>query len=124
MRTQRPVFLNLTQIKFPPMAIASILHRITGVLLFLFVPLLLYLLSISITGPTNFAHFEQIQQSWWVHLLLWIGASAVCYHILAGFRHLIMDFGFGESVSVARVTALLVIALAVVCVILMGVWIW
>jgi succinate dehydrogenase / fumarate reductase, cytochrome b subunit len=120
----RPVFLNLTQLKFPPMAISSILHRLSGILLFLFVPLLLYMLSISIASPEGFARLIALQHSFGFQCCLWLGLSAVIYHILAGIRHIIMDFGFAESLKAARVTSMGVIVLGVLGAIIMGVWIW
>lgn len=124
MKTQRPMFLNLMQIKFPPMAIASILHRVTGVLMFLFLPVLLYLLSLSLASPESFQKFLTLTHVWWMQFLLWGGTTAASYHVIAGIRHLIMDLGIGESLAVARRTATLVISLGAISAILLGVWIW
>ncbi len=60
----------------------------------------------------------------WSKLTLWAFSSALIYHILAGFRHMIMDAGFGEELVAARRSAVTLIGLGVVLTILLGVWIW
>ena len=106
------------------MAIASILHRVTGVLMFLFLPVLLYLLYTSLASPESFQDFVALTHVWWMQLLLWGGTTAISYHVIAGIRHLIMDFGIGESLVVARRTAILVVSLGAISAVLLGVWIW
>ena len=56
---QRPVFLNLLRIRQPVTAVLSILHRITGVLMVLLLPGLIYLLDLSLRGP---AQFDQVAE--------------------------------------------------------------
>lgn len=124
MSDNRPVFLNLTKMKFPVPAITSILHRISGVLMFLFLPLLFYLLSVSLKSSASFDAFLSLVSSAPMKLILWAGLSAVIYHIFAGLRHLFMDFGFGETLQAGRVTAYAVIILGVVGAVIAGVWIW
>ena len=124
MSDNRPVFLNLTKMKFPVPAITSILHRISGVLMFLFLPLLFYLLSVSLKSSASFDAFFRLVGSASMKLILWVGLSAVIYHIFAGLRHLFMDFGFGETLQAGRVTAYAVIILGVVGAVIAGVWIW
>ncbi|MCH9769402.1 MAG: succinate dehydrogenase, cytochrome b556 subunit [Gammaproteobacteria bacterium] len=124
MKTERPVYLSLTQYRFPVTAISSVLHRIAGVLMFLGLPLLLYLLHHSLQSQEAFTALQQCISSWWVKLWLWVTVSAVLYHLLAGIRHIVMDFGVGESLMVARCTSWLVILLGVVCAVLTGVWLW
>ncbi len=51
------------------------------------------------------------------------GASMI-YHVIAGIRHLIMDMGFGESLRAGRMSAVSIIALAVILAIFLGIWIW
>ena len=49
----KPVFLNLMQIRLPVAGVMSIIHRVTGVVMVLSIPLLLYLLDLSLSGPTK-----------------------------------------------------------------------
>mgnify|MGYP003954094453 CR=1 FL=1 len=121
---KRPVNLNLISFKFPPMALVSIAHRISGLLLFIFVPFLLWLLG-SIHGSA--AGFEQtgnFLSSGLMKLLAWVVMLSGIFHVLAGVRHLIMDMGMGEGLCAARASALIVMALFVLSIILTGVWLW
>lgn len=124
MNSQRPIFLNLTQLKFPRMAIVSILHRISGVVMFLALPLLLYLLHQSLYSQTSFVATQQLLAKPLMILIMWGVLSAVVFHILAGIRHLIMDCGYFESLRAGRMTATLVLILAAIATVLLGVWLW
>lgn len=124
MNKKRPVNLDLTTIRFPVMAIVSIGHRITGVLMFLLLPLALYLLRESLVSAEGFAHVQQLLTQFWMRLALWVLSSATVFHVLAGVRHLVMDFGWGESVEVGSRTAYAVFAASAVLIVLLGVWIW
>ncbi|KTD28051.1 succinate dehydrogenase cytochrome b556 subunit C [Legionella maceachernii] len=121
---KRPVNLDLGTIRFPVMAIASILHRISGLILFLLMPFILYLLSKSLSSAISFMQMQVLLQSPFHKLLLWAFSAALVYHLLAGIRHMIMDLGYGEEVKAGRQTAIWVIALAVILTIFLGIWIW
>jgi succinate dehydrogenase / fumarate reductase cytochrome b subunit len=123
-QSERPVFLNLWQIKFPPMAIVSILHRISGVVLFLFLPLLLWLLHASLLSAESFTALMSLTHTVWMKLLLWILLGAVFSHLFAGIRHLIMDLGIGESLKAGWSSAIFVLVLSVLFIIAAGVWLW
>ncbi len=125
MKPERPINLDLTKFHFPPMAILSISHRITGVILFLFIPLMLYLLHGAILSEASFDSIQSlVLHNAWMKLGIWIMVSATLLHFFAGLRHLIMDLGFWESVRAGRVSAYVVFTLAVVAAIWLGVWIW
>lgn len=121
---ERPVNLDLTQFHFPPMAIVSILHRITGVLIFLFLPLMLYLLHQAYLSQVGYDSVIQLLKNGWMKFFVWAMLSAVCFHLIAGIRHLIMDCGIGESLKGGRNGAYLVFALSAVMAVITGVWIW
>lgn len=121
---KRPVNLDLGSLKFPPMAIASILHRTSGIVLFLLFPVMLYLLSLSLHSGATFNQLQHMLVNPVWKLLLWAFNMALIYHILAGIRHLLIDFGFGEGLSAGRNSANFVIALAIILSVLLGVWIW
>ena len=123
MNKQRPVNLDLTKFRFPPMAIVSILHRLSGVLIFLLLPLAICLLHCSLSSPKGFAQAAVFFNPF-VKFLVWVMCCAILFHLVAGIRHLIMDLGFGESVTAGRVSAYTVFVVAIVLFILMGVWIW
>lgn len=122
MNKQRPVNLALTKFHFPPMAIVSIGHRISGVVLFLLLPLMIYLLSSSLGSPQHFADTVSLLQRGDMRVVMWIALCATLFHLIAGVRHLIMDFGFGESLVAARISAYTVFVVALILFSLSGVW--
>lgn len=124
MNKKRPINLDLSSLKFPPMAIASILHRISGILLFLLMPVMLYILSQSLQSQDSFIQINTLLAGAFYKFVLWAFSVSLAYHVLAGIRHLIMDMGLGEHLSTARRTAVLVIVLAGICAILLGIWLW
>ncbi len=119
----RPVNLDLRSLKFPPMAISSILHRISGLVLFLLLPLMMYFLAESLHSSASFDQLQVLLATFYNKFLLWAFATALIYHVLAGIRHIIMDMGFGEQLAVARRSSITVIVLGVVAAIILGIWI-
>lgn len=103
-----PVFLNLFRIHFPVSAVTSIAHRISGTLLFLSFPFLVYLLGLSLQGPTEYqqaiAYFEPLCTRLVMALLVW----SLFHHLLSGIRFLIIDLGIGVGLRQARGSAWLV----------------
>lgn len=121
---KRPVNLDLGSMKYPPMAIASILHRISGLVLFLLLPMMLYLLSLSLRSAESFAHLQTLLTCSYYKLLLWGFSAAFIYHVIAGTRHMLMDMGYGEGLSAGRASAIFIIVLAIILAVILGVWIW
>ncbi len=106
------------------MAIASILHRISGIALFLLLPLMLFILGKSLHSEDLFIQTKSMLTSPYYKLGLWVFSAALIYHVLAGIRHILMDMGYGEHLSSGRRSAILVIVLSVILTIFLGIWIW
>ena len=121
---QRPVYLSLTQFGWPFPAIASIFHRITGMLLFLGVGYLLWLLSLGLESEAGFAEATDVLAAPFAKIVLWAVLSMLIYHILAGVKHMIMDFHVGDSLEVATAASYAVFGLTLVLALVTGVWIW
>lgn len=124
MNKKRPVNLDLGSMKFPPMAIASVLHRVSGVVLFVLLPIMIFLLGQSLQSEEMFNQIKIKLSEPYYKFILWAFSAALIYHILAGIRHMIMDLGFGEDLCTGRRTSILVIVLAVIATIFLGIWIW
>lgn len=124
MNDKRPVNLDLSTIKFPVTAIASITHRVTGVAIFLALPILLWMLDRSLASPESFADLKELMTSPLVKLVVWAILAVLLYHLVAGIRHLIMDAGVGESLEGGQRGAKLVFIISVVLILLVGGWIW
>ncbi len=124
MKEKRPVYLNLLQIKFPCPAIVSILHRISGVILFLLLPLLLCLLSQSLRSADTFNGLHETFSHPLLRFFVWVVLSSLLYHLIAGIRHLLMDAGIGESLEGGRWGSYIVLALSIISILLLGIWLW
>jgi len=87
-KKQRPVNLDLQTIRFPITAIASILHRVSGVITFVAVGILLWLLGTSLSSPEGFLTAASIMDSFFVKFIMWGILTALAYHVVVGIRHL------------------------------------
>ena len=116
------VFLNLAQIRFPIGAIASIAHRLSGVLLFIALPVLAALLDASLRSEAGFASVRGLLSSPLALVVSGVLAWALVHHVLAGIRHLLMDVGIGGELERARASARLVLLAAPALALLLLVW--
>ena len=117
-----PVFLNLAQIRFPIGAIASIAHRVSGVLLFIALPVLAVLLDASLRDEAGFASVRGLFSSPLSLVVAGVLAWALVHHVLAGIRPLLMDVGVGSELVRARASARLVLVAAPALTLLFLVW--
>lgn len=106
----RPVFLNLLQIRLPPTAIASILHRVAGVLLILSLPFLIYLFELSLRDNQSFADALQLSKAPLVRIYLYGLIWAISHHFVAGIRYFLVDLEYISGKGPARFSAIVVIA--------------
>lgn len=124
MTDKRPVNLDIGTIELPLPALASITHRITGVILVAGTAILLWLLDESLASEEGFNTVKTLADSFLVKLMVWGVLSALIYHSVAGIKHLIMDMGIGETLEGGQTGARLVIAVSGVLIILTGALIW
>ncbi|WP_459745199.1 succinate dehydrogenase, cytochrome b556 subunit [Pseudomonas sp. 3A(2025)] len=124
MKSQRPVNLDLRTIKLPVTAYTSILHRVSGVILFVGIAIMLYALDKSLASEEGFGEVKACLTSPLAKLVIWGLLSALLYHLVAGVRHLIMDAGVGETLEGGKLGSKIVIVVSVVLIVLAGVWIW
>lgn len=120
----RPVNLDLTTVKFPLPAITSILHRISGVALFFGIGVVLYLLQLSLESEAGFERVTELFRATPVKLMVWLILAGLLYHLIAGIKHLLMDWGFGESREGALRGAQVTLILALVAAVLSWGMIW
>jgi len=124
LNTKRPVNLDLASVRLPPAAFVSILHRISGVFLFLAIAPFLYGLELSLQSPADFEHCLACLQSTGAKCVAWLLLTGLGYHFVAGIRHLVMDMGVADSRQAGEKTAWLTLSLSLVLSIMVGVWIW
>jgi succinate dehydrogenase / fumarate reductase, cytochrome b subunit len=121
MKQTRPIYLDLRQIRQPLPAIISLLHRISGVLLFLAIPWLLTLFQASLASAES---FTTLQNSLGVKLALFSLLAAYSYHLVAGLRFLLLDLHWGASLKSARRSAWIVTLASTLTAVLIGSWLW
>lgn len=124
MSDQRPKNLNLFTIRLPVPAIASILHRISGMILFFAIPFFLWALQTSLSSEENFEALHQSVTSPLSKVIIWALLSAFLYHFVAGIRHLLMDINLGVALKSGRISAFLTIGISIVLIALTGIWLW
>jgi succinate dehydrogenase / fumarate reductase cytochrome b subunit len=123
-KDNRPKYLNLLKIRLPITGVASINHRISGLLLFLAIPFSLYLLQLSLTNKNGFDEALNCLSSPIIKLALVLLTWSFVHHLFAGFRFLLIDQNIGISLSAARKTAWFVVfAAVIVTLVISGVWI-
>ncbi|MBT5229205.1 MAG: succinate dehydrogenase, cytochrome b556 subunit [Methylococcales bacterium] len=101
----RPVYLNLMQIKLPPAGLASIGHRISGLLLVLFSPVLIYLFALSLSSSQGYLEVKAIFDSFIFKLVLMLLCWSIAHHLIAGIRFLLLDMDIGMQREKVNKTA-------------------
>ncbi|ALO35027.1 succinate dehydrogenase [Colwellia sp. MT41] len=124
MKKQRPVNLDLSTIKMHPAAHASILHRISGVIMVFAIGILLWTLSISLSSAQGFSQIQGYLDGLFFSFIIFGCLSALTYHLLAGIRHLCMDMGHFEELASGNTSAKVIMAIWLVVSVVIGVWLW
>lgn len=101
----RPVYLNLFQIRLPVPGFMSILHRVSGALLTLAVPLGIYILDLSLRGPEGYARAQLLLDHWVLRLAVLGFFWALLHHLFAGIRYLLLDVDIGIDKPAYRQSA-------------------
>ncbi len=124
MNKKRPVNLDIGTISLPITAYVSILHRISGIALFVGVAILMWLLDASLTSEASFNAVKALFNSFLCKLIVWGVLAALIYHSVAGIKHLIMDLGIGETMEGGIRGARIVFIATIILVVLVGACIW
>lgn len=124
MKSNRPINLPLSQViavnSKSPIAVASILHRVSGIVLFLLVPVMLYILQTSLSSADSFAAvFNHIA----LRFVAWIFVAATAYHFVMGIKHLLADAGMNEELKSGRTAAVISFVIAAVLIVASFVWV-
>ena len=117
----RPVYLNLLRIHLPLPGWVSILHRVSGALLFAALPLGVWALSVSLADEAGFQRIAGRVTHPLAKLVLLLLIWAFVHHLLAGLRHLALDVHWGVELRHARQTGSAVL-LATGLVTLLAAW--
>jgi succinate dehydrogenase / fumarate reductase cytochrome b subunit len=120
----RPKHLNLFQIRQPVPAVVSILHRISGAALFLFLWFFLQGLERSLASPDSFEELKGTLNNPIVKLLTLGLLWAYLHHTFAGIRHLGLDLRLGIELPKARASAYAVLVVSLALTLVFGVLLW
>lgn len=118
----RPVYLNLFCLHLPITGWVSILHRLSGALLFLLLPLMVWGFALTFTSEAGFTRVTAYLATPFAKLLMLVLVAGLAQHFFAGLRHLAMDAHWGVALKSARVTSLVVL-LATGVVALLAAWV-
>ena len=130
---KRPEFRNINALsdlpnyRLPPAGYVSILHRISGMLMFLLMPFIIWMFDTSVTSEISFESFRSafiagigFVPGWLVKLvtlgLIW----AYLHHFIAGVRHLWMDMTHSVSKAQGKSSAVVTLVLGTVLTVLLG----
>lgn len=120
----RPVYLDPVRIRLPLPGWVSILHRVSGVLLFLALPVGVGLLALSLRDEDGFmAALEAMRHPLTKWLLVGI-AWSLSQHFFAGLRHLAMDMHWGIGLAQARYSGMAVFAASGLATLAFAVWLY
>ncbi|MDF2445490.1 MAG: succinate dehydrogenase, cytochrome b556 subunit [Moraxellaceae bacterium] len=127
-KSNRPVNLSLSTVLAvnlkSPVAVASILHRVSGVVIFLLIPVLLYMLQQSLESPQAFDILRKDVLGGLIGGgLAFIALAGLIFHFVVGAKHLIQDFGVGESLNGGRLFATGALVLAGLLILCAFVWV-
>jgi succinate dehydrogenase / fumarate reductase cytochrome b subunit len=121
----RPVYLNLVAIRLPLPGIVSILHRMSGAVLFLFaIPLLLLAVQCSLASPGDFAALKSVLAHPLAKLVAIGFVWAYLHHFCAGIRYLLIDLRIGDDLAPARRSSAVVLAVSLALTLVAGVRLW
>jgi succinate dehydrogenase / fumarate reductase cytochrome b subunit len=123
-KKKRPVNLDIGTIQLPVTAYVSILHRVSGVVLFGAVGLFLWILDSSLSSEESFNSIKEFMNTLIVQIIIWLSLAALIYHLVAGLRHLVMDYGYGETLSGGILGAKLVLTFSAILMLMAGFWLW
>ena len=131
-KTPRPVFTNIhvtdiVSYKLPPAGIVSILHRISGVVMFLLLPFVIWMFDTSLTSEISYDEFKSvftagsgILPAILVNVITWGLIWAYLHHFIADVRHLWMDATHSVSKQQGHSSAVVTLALSVGLTLILG----
>jgi succinate dehydrogenase / fumarate reductase, cytochrome b subunit len=119
--------IEATQYRLPPAGWVSILHRVSGILMFGLLPFLIWLLDKSLSSEITYGEFQSaflaglwFFPGWFVKLVVLALIWAYLHHFIAGLRHLWMDATHSVSKEFGRTSALVTLGLSIVLTLVLG----
>ncbi len=121
----RPIYLNLLRIRQPVPAIVSVLHRISGALLFLIgIPFVLWVTQHALASAQGWEATRSALAQPFVKLVMLALAWAYLHHLLAGIRHVIQDLHIGMQLKSSRTSAATVLVISLLLTLGVAIRLW
>ena len=122
----KPVYINLFKIQLPLSAFLSITHRVSGMLIFFMVlPVSAYILNILFESETSFLLFiDNYNSSIFLRTFVLFNILIFEYHVLAGLRHMLMDFNLINKTLSASNTSAIVTLIVFILNALLTIWVF
>ena len=130
---KRPEFRNISALtdlptyRLPPAGWVSILHRVSGALMFLLLPFIIWMFDMSVSSEISFAKFKYafnvgvgFVPGWFMKLVALALIWAYLHHLIAGIRHLYMDVQHAVSKEFGRSSALVTLGLSIALTLVLG----
>jgi succinate dehydrogenase / fumarate reductase cytochrome b subunit len=130
---KRPEFRNINALtdlpgyRLPLAGLVSILHRISGALMFLLLPFIIWMFDTSLSSEISFARFKSIfvagaigLPGWMVKLVALALIWAYLHHLFAGLRHLWMDVNHAVTKEFGKASAAATLGLSISLTVLLG----
>ena len=119
-----PIFLNLLKIQLPIAGVSSILHRISAVGIFVLLLPFSVILVLASNSEEGFSTASNLLSFISIKVLLVLLLTGLTYHYISGIRHLVMDFGYWQTLNAGKISAILTIFLSILISIILLVVVW
>jgi succinate dehydrogenase / fumarate reductase cytochrome b subunit len=132
-RPKRPEFRNINALtdlpsySLPPAGIVSILHRVSGAILFVLMPFIIWMFDTSVSSEFSYARFTHVfgagigfVPGWFFKLVALAIMWSYLHHFIAGIRHLWMDINHAVSKEFGRSSALVTLSLGTLLTLVLG----
>ena len=123
-KVKHPVYLNLFKIRLPIAGVVSLAQRASGILMFLAMPFIVYLLDLSVQSNEGFEQALAILQHPFLIAVQILFVWALAHHLFAGIRFLLIDADIAIEKKPANITAWLVMLLTIVVVLIVALGMW
>ena len=122
---QRPKYVDINLLHLPLPGLVSIFHRVTGVVMFMFlIPAVLFVLQCTLGSEAGFNEWKSVLAHPLAKLIVLGFVWSYMHHLFAGIRYLLLDVHVGIALEPARMSARIVFASGVIATVLVGVRIW
>ena len=119
-----PIFLNLLKIQLPIAGVSSILHRISAVGIFVLLLPFSIVLVLASNSEEGFSTASYLLSFNSIKILLVLLLTGLTYHYISGIRHLVMDFGYWQTLNAGKISAILTIVLSGLISLILLVVVW